>query len=468
MKKIKSLNLKIFLYLSIFSILILIFLWMLQILLLNNYYEYYKTKELNSTLNLIKNNYNKENFASILEEVAYNTDFCVEITSENGNIYSNIQNSKGCFDTNNNQKVFEEKLEFMESNKNSFKLKIVNPRFNNLTLLYGVKLNSNDYLFVNTSLEPIDTTINVLKNQFLIVSFIVIILATIVAYFISKSLSTPISKLTKSAKALSNRNFNVNFNVESDILEIKELGQSLDYAKNEIQKTDEIRRDLLSNVSHDLKTPLTMIKAYAEMERDLEVSKEKHENNMNIMIEEVDRLTILVNDILSLSKLESNMEKLNIEQIDLTGLINTILNRFRIFSYTKNYEFIFNYNKPLYIDADKQKLEQVIYNLVGNAINYTGSDHKIFINILENKKNIQVEIKDTGKGIKKEELDKVWDKYYKSEKKYKRNTIGTGIGLSIVKNIFELHHFKYGINSKENEGSTFWFIIPKEKKEQKK
>lgn len=460
MKNSKHLILKIFFYLIIFSLLILFFLWLLQILLLNNYYEYYKINELNSTINLLKNNYKKENFESVLEDVAFNTDFCVEITSLDGSYYSNIQNNKGCIDTVGNQKLFKEKQAFMQSSDNSFKLKIVNPRFNNQTLLYGTKLDDNQYLFINTSLEPIDTTIDVLKNQFIIVSIIVIILGAIAAYFISKSLSKPITKLTKSAKELSNGNYNIKFDVESDILEIKELGNTLDYAKNEMKKTDETRREILSNVSHDLKTPLTMIKAYAEMERDLDISKEKHDNNMNIIIEEVDRLNILVNDILNLSKLESNMDTLNIEKLNLTDLINTILNRFKIFSYTKNYEFIFDYNKTLYINADKQKLEQVIYNLIGNAINYTGKDQKVYINIIENKKNIRVEIKDTGKGIKKEDINKVWDKYYKTDKKYKRNTIGTGIGLSIVKNIFILHHFKYGIDSIENKGSTFWFEIP--------
>jgi len=468
MKKNRTLIFKIFLYLSIFSLLILFFLWILQILLLNNYYEYYKTNELSRTLNLIKNSYNTDNFEKVLEEVAYNTDFCVEITDDDDTLYSNIQKNKGCIDSNSNIKVLSEKESFIESDSNSFKLKIINPRFNNMTLLYGAKLDDSKYLFVNTSLEPIDTTINVLKNQFIIVSFIVIILAMVIAYFISKSLSKPITKLTNSAKKLSNGNYNVDFNVQSDILEIKELSESLEYAKSEIKKTDETRRDLLSNVSHDLKTPLTMIKAYAEMERDLEISKEKHDNNMNIIIEEVDRLTILVNDILNLSKLESNMETLKREEFDLTALINTILNRFKIFAYTKNYQFIFDYNKPLMIKADKQKIEQVIYNLVGNAINYTGDDHKIFINLIDTKKGIKVEIKDTGKGIKKDEINKVWDKYYKTEKKYKRNTIGTGIGLSIVKNIFLLHKYEYGIDSKENQGTTFWFIIPKDKKEQKK
>lgn len=459
--KNKSLILKIFIYLSIFTCLILFLIWLFQIILLNQYYEYYKTDELNQTIALIKKQSTSDALYNTLENISYNTDFCVEIIKNNETVYSSIQDNKGCINTNSNTKILKNKLEFMTSDKEYFKLKIINPKFNNLTLLYGVKLSDNNYVFLNTSLEPLNSTLNILRNQLFIVSIIVIILSIIIAYFISKSLSNPITKLTKAAKSLSNGNYNVNFKVNSDINEINELGTSLEYAKNVLKKTDELRRDLLSNVSHDLKTPLTMIKAYAEMERDFETDKEKHDNNMNIIIEEVDRLTILVNDILNLSKLESNIETLNIEEFDITKLINTILNRFKIFEFTKNYEFIFNTKEEVLVKADKQKMEQVIYNLVGNAINYTGPDNKVYINLINEKKKIRIEIKDTGKGIKASEIDKVWDKYYKSEKNHKRNAVGTGIGLSIVKNIFILHGFKYGIISKEKEGSTFWFEIKK-------
>ncbi|MBQ8472379.1 MAG: HAMP domain-containing protein [Bacilli bacterium] len=230
--KSKSLILKIFIYLSIFSFLILFLIWILQILLLNKYYEYYKTNELTNTLNLIKKNFNKENFSSVLENVAYNTDFCVEITSGTETIYSNIQNNKGCIDSNSNTKVLKKKLDFLNSSKEYFKLKIINPKFNNMTLLYGVKLDNNNSIFLNTSLEPIDTTIDVLKNQLIFVSVIVVILSVLIAYFISRSLSKPITKLTSSARELSNGNYNVDFNVSSDILEIEELGNTLDYTKN--------------------------------------------------------------------------------------------------------------------------------------------------------------------------------------------------------------------------------------------
>ena len=152
--------------------------------MLNNYYEYYKTNELSSTLTSIKNNFEKDNFYETLENVAYNTDFCIEVVQDNNTIYSNVQNNKGCIDTSSNTRVLKRKLDFMNSDKEYFKLKIINPKFENMTLLYGVKLNSNNYVFLNTSLEPIETTVDILKSQLIIVTFIVIILAIVLIILI--------------------------------------------------------------------------------------------------------------------------------------------------------------------------------------------------------------------------------------------------------------------------------------------
>ena len=168
----------------------------------------------------------------------------------------------------------------------------------------------------------------------------------------------------------------------------------------------------------------------------------------------------MVNDILSLSKLENNIEKTVKENFNIVEMIKAIINRFKIFSITQDYEFIFLSPSEINIKADKQKMEQVIYNLISNAINYSGNNKKIYITILP-RKNIRVNISDTGPGIKKEDINKIWDKYYKNEKNYKRNTIGTGLGLSIVKNIFEIHNYKYGVISKKDKGTTFFFEIEK-------
>ena len=219
----------------------------------------------------------------------------------------------------------------------------------------------------------------------------------------------------------------------------------------------------MANVSHDLKTPLTMIKAYAEMSVDLHSNNlEKQKEDMKTIIEETDRLSNLVGDILTLSKMQTNMEELKYEEFDLVELINTILNRYKYLEELENYSFKFIHkNKEIIVKADKPKLEQVIYNLINNAINYTGEDNTVTVKVTK-KDNIKVEIIDTGKGIKEEDLPYIWDKYYKNKKKHKRNLIGTGLGLSIVKQILEAHNYEYGINTTINKGTTFYFYIKKE------
>lgn len=195
-----------------------------------------------------------------------------------------------------------------------------------------------------------------------------------------------------------------------------------------------------------------MIKAYAEMVRDITYKDdEKREENLNVITSEVDRLNLLVSDILDLSKMQANIYELNEEDFDLVKLTQIIIDRYEIFSLTEKYKFVFECNKEkIMIHADKQKMEQVLYNLISNAVNYTGDDKVVKIKINDNEDgSCRVEVIDTGKGIKKEEIDLIWDKYYKSNKKHKRNMLGTGLGLSIVKNIFELHNYKYGMYFKK-------------------
>ena len=465
MKKNKSsLRWQLFLYLTTFTLLIFIAIWTFQIFFLKYRYESTKTKELVNAVNEIKKSYdeNNDSLYTILENTSYEKGICSEIIVNSITTYTTNPLNRGCLNIySKNTNIKEVENDFINSDKTYFKTTIHNSFNDNKILIYGAKLNDNIVLFSNTSVNPIDSTVNILKNQLLMITFITIIISIIIAYFIASKLSKPITDLTKKSKELSKGNFNIDFNVNTDVSEIDDLSKSLNYSKNVLKKNDDIRRDLMANVSHDLKTPLTMIKAYAEMIRDLNGdNKEKRENDLNIIIDEVDRLNLLVNDILSLSKLESNIEKTVREEFDLVEMIKTIINRFKIFSITQEYEFIFLSPPTLIIKADKQKMEQVIYNLISNSINYSNESKKIYITILP-RVNIRVNISDTGPGIKKEDINKIWDKYYKAEKKHKRNTIGTGLGLSIVKNIFEMHNYKYGVISKKNKGTTFFFEINK-------
>lgn len=452
MKLNNSLKSHIWLYLIIFTLMIVLFLWLFQVIFINKYYELSKADQIKKTTLEIIRNYDED--VDYLDKISYEDNVCIEIVKNRMIIYSSNESNRGCLISN-----YQYKNDFFDSDVNEKTYKLINPLFDTKTLIYAKKYNDDITIFVNASLEPLDNTISILSNQLIIVTIIVSLLAFVIGYFVSKRISKPIEKMNKNALKLANGNYNFKFDNNSKISEIDELANTLNYAKNELEHTDELRRDLLANVSHDLKTPLTMIKGYAEMIRDLNYDNEEKRNaNLNVIIEESERLNVLVEDILTLSKIQANKDTINKEEFDLVTLINNIIKRYSIYKETEGYIFEVNTPNEVIINADKKKIEQVIYNLINNAINYTGEDNKVIINVIKDKK-VRVEIKDTGKGIKEEDLPHIWEKYYHSKKKHKRNVIGTGIGLSIVKTILESHNFKYGVESKLNQGTTFYFEI---------
>lgn len=170
---------------------------------------------------------------------------------------------------------------------------------------------------------------------------------------------------------------------------------------------------------------------------------------------------------MDLSKLQSNTYELKIEEFDLDKLIRDVIKRYYILIDSEGYQFVYENEESIMVMGDKKRIEQVIYNLINNAINYTGDDKTVYIDIVNEKKKVIVKIRDTGKGIKKEDIKYIWNKYYHNEKKHKRNAVGTGLGLSIVKTILDSHNFKYGVDSKVNKGTTFYFEINKTNKNTK-
>lgn len=443
---------------TFFSVLILLMMYLFQILYSNLFYEQNKINEVKRIVKNLESNSDK--IETYLNKVTNTSDICIEYVLSNGSILYN-ENTKGCILDKPNDKIKELKSNMFNNKNKELFYTINNPLFNSKSYLYGVHLSNGTYIFINSQLESLDNTYLILKNQLIYLVIIVIILSIILSYFVSNAITKPILDITKKAKKMGNGNMNVNFD-KSDILEIDELSETLNFAKNEMIKTDDYRRDLMANVGHDLKTPLTLIKSYAEMVRDINYNdKEKREANLNVIISETDRLNDLVNDILTLSKMEANADTLNIEKYDLIAEIKTIIEKFKILSETENYKFILTSPNKAAVQADKKKINQVIYNLINNAINYTGDDLCIYINVKEVKKEYLVEIRDTGKGIDTETIKHIWDRYYKTEKKHKRNKVGTGLGLSIVKSILESHSFEYGVRSNINAGTVFYFTIKK-------
>lgn len=319
--------------------------------------------------------------------------------------------------------------------------------------------NYSDYMIVMYArVTPVQPAIDTLKTQLLYITLIVIALSICIALLMSKAISKPIIELTTAASYLGEGDYeNLVFNAEG-YKEISELNDTLNYAVDELKKTETLNRELLANISHDLRTPLTLITGYAEMIRDF--PNEDQNANVQIIIDEANRLKNLVSDLLVLSRISARTEPLNKTKFDLTALIETIITRQQKFLEVESFKLTFNFNEHVYVVADSGKIEQVIYNFISNAVNYSGESRTIEVNQIIKDKMVRIEVKDYGIGIKKEELEYVWQRYYRVDKGHQRPTQGSGLGLSIIKGILDYHEFKYGVTSVENKGSTFWFEAP--------
>lgn len=325
--------------------------------------------------------------------------------------------------------------------------------------VYGSKLNNEgSCLYMATPYTPIESTVSVMADQLLIATAVCLALSVIVSYFISNRITNPITEFSRVARKLAQGDYSVRFK-GNGYSEIDNLAQTLNYATEEIGKTEQLRRDFLANVSHDLRTPLTMVKAYAELIRDLSGNDEvKRTQHSQIIIDEADRLTSLVDDILDLSKLQAGTVNIEMADVDMSALVKTVLERFYVYADSDGYSFEFEDSGNCVCRGDEKRLEQVVYNLVDNAISHTGDSKKIKVTAVNKGKKVRIAVRDYGKGIAPDELDKVWERYYRNNQS-KRNVVGSGIGLSIVKSVLISHNAEFGVDSTLGEGTEFWFEL---------
>lgn len=312
------------------------------------------------------------------------------------------------------------------------------------------------FLIVTSSITPLGNTVEIIKDQLFVASILFILLAVVFSIFASRRIAKPISKTNSAAKELAKKNYEVDFDARG-YLEVEELNETLNYAKTELAATEKLQKELIANISHDLRTPLTMITGYGEVMRDL--PGENTPENIQIIIDEATRLSTLVNDLLDLSKLQSGSVKPEKSRFSLTDSINAIFSRYAKLKEQDGYNISFVGEENVYVYADELKISQVIYNLVNNAINHSGEDKTVIVTQKLADKKVRIEVTDHGEGIPADKLEYIWDRYYKVDKQHKRGVIGTGLGLSIVKGILDSHNARYGVRSTLGKGSTFWFEL---------
>lgn len=319
------------------------------------------------------------------------------------------------------------------------------------------------YLYITTSLALVEGVGSQMVLRTVMLSLFVLVLAFAVSSAISGWITKPITEMSDKAKRFARGDFSVDFHGSDYGAEMVELAHSLNFAKDEIGKADRMQKDLIANVSHDFKTPLTMIKAYSSMI--IEISgdnPEKRNKHAQVIVDEADRLTSLVEDVLDLSKLSSGIAALQMKRFDLSAYAYDVLDRFEYLKETQGYVFKTEIEDGVFVYADEGKIGQVLYNLIGNAVNYTGEDKTVTVRIGTTGYGVaRFSVIDTGKGISEEEKATIWERYYRSKETHKRPVKGTGLGLSIVRTILEKHGFLFGVESEKGKGSTFFVDFPK-------
>ncbi|NLT08185.1 MAG: HAMP domain-containing histidine kinase [Ruminococcus sp.] len=459
------LKFRIWMYFILFTIAVFVLLWTFQILFLEKFYESMKVRDAASAATKISDSYDsmdKTEFRSFLNDVAVENDLCIEVLDRYGRSIYSVEVLGDCLIHGRENSTFTYVADIVKSDEKEIRYRIVNPRTHNDMLLYGCVLGDKDkpdgFLLLNSALVPVGSTVSIIKRQLMIITAFLIVIAFIISLFLSRRIARPITRITRSAEKLAKGDFGAKFDGRG-YLESQTLADTLTYAEKELSRVDTMQRDLIANVSHDLRTPLTMLKAYAEMIRDLSGDNPvKRNEHLEIIINETDRLALLVNDILDLSKLESGRQKLNPSEFGIRGKLTEIIDRFKGISEKQGYEIHFTPDEEKSVFCDVVKIEQVIYNLINNAINYTGEDKKVFVRQINQPDGVLIEVEDTGDGIEEEKIKLIFDKYYRSEN-HKREVVGTGLGLSIVKAVLKLHNYDYGVRSTLGKGSVFWFRI---------
>jgi signal transduction histidine kinase len=311
-------------------------------------------------------------------------------------------------------------------------------------------------IFQRTNITPLGAMISTLENQVVFIGAILIIFVLILAATMSKLITKPLEQVTEAAKSLAVGKYNTEFTGHG-YREIDELSDTLNYAANELSKNDRLQKELLSNISHDLRTPLTMIKGYSEVMRD--IPEENTPENVQVIIDETARLTDLVNDMLDLSKIQSGARLAEMREFCITEVVRDTMFRYEKLTMQDGYKIEFKADRDVYVIADRTMILQVVYNLINNAINYAGEDKCVSVVQSVDNDSVRISVIDTGEGISEDEIPLIWERYYKVDKVHKRATVGTGLGLSIVKEILEIHNATYGVSSTLGKGSTFWFEL---------
>ncbi|MEE3398706.1 MAG: HAMP domain-containing sensor histidine kinase [Eubacterium sp.] len=320
-------------------------------------------------------------------------------------------------------------------------------------------------LIIHTTTEDINNMMKKIYSISFIPCLVIIVISFALLQIVSHKVLRPIKKLAEVAQDYSKGDFDVETGIKSSD-EIGQLADSMEYMASELSKLEEYRHDFISNISHDFRSPLTSIRGYVTAIQDGTIPPEKQERYLGIVLDETNRLTKLTQGLLDLNRLEIYGPYLNLVDFDFIDIVKTTLNTFEIKCIDKKVAiYLNNHAEATVVTADKTKIQQVLYNLIDNALKFTPSNKNIYINITEKGEKLHVSVKDEGIGMSEDTQKKIWTRFYKNDTSRGKDKGGTGLGLAITKQIIKAHNETIDVYSTEGEGSEFVFTLTKANEE---
>ena len=472
---------KILLYLLILAGFMLSLVWLSQSALMYNIYRRSAMTRLNEGARLLEQNIDHPELEMLANRIGEENDLAILLADEEGKLmlsagrvrYSPFQNQNEASlrewseKTAGHEKPLLETVTLTEQQQDDYHQEAFSGDVPEaeatvnqyLVLAQTVKLREEEsgVLLLSARANPERSTREAIRNQFVLIVVAVLLATGLVGFTMASSVSEPIIETNLAARELSRSRY-VRPPHSGGYREIAELNDTLVQAAENLARVEDLQRELIANISHDLRTPLTMIEGYAEAMRD--IPEEVTPENMQIIIDETNRLSTMVNEVLDFSRLRTGNLEMKKEIFNLTELIAQICGRISKMSAVEGYTVVFEPKEQFVVMGDQGRISQVVYNLLGNALTYTGPDQKVTVEQEPRPGRVRIRISDTGEGIAPDELPYIWDRYYRSRDHHRRAVIGSGLGLNICRGILEKHQAVYGVESHLGEGTTFWFELP--------
>lgn len=344
--------------------------------------------------------------------------------------------------------------------------------------LFG-RLDSGVYVVISSNFESMQESVAIANRFLAYIGLAVTFVAGIVVFLISKTITKPILEISEIAQKMAGLDFNVKYNIETED-EIAILGKSINTLSEKLKETvselkvanaellndienktkiDNMRKEFLSNISHELKTPIALVQGYAEGLKDnINDDEESKEFYCDVIIDEAQKMNRMIVKLLDLNHIEFGDADISMERFDIVSLLNEVLASTSILFQQNEAKVIFNQKEPIYVWADAYMIEEVITNYISNALNHLDDKKIIEIKLIEREEVVRVAVYNTGKNIPEEDIPRIWDKFYKVDKARTREYGGSGVGLSIVRAIMDAHGRSYGVVNRE-KGVEFWFEL---------